>query len=157
MVLALGALVVHTHATLLSALFSAATDTGHAVLLIPLLAAALWMAAMAELARMPIDDPTTHLELTMIHEAMLLEYSGRTLAFIEFATALKLTVLLGLVGQVVQILEPPTNAIVAYLGSLGLLGLGGALIVVGESTMVKLGRGPDISNLVVCPRTREPP
>ncbi|MBI4756639.1 MAG: NADH-quinone oxidoreductase subunit H [Betaproteobacteria bacterium] len=51
---------------------------------------AFWMVAMAENARIPVDNPTTHLELTMIHEAMILEYSGRHLALIEWAVALKL-------------------------------------------------------------------
>jgi formate hydrogenlyase subunit 4 len=46
--------------------------------------------AIAENARIPIDNPATHLELTMVHEAMVLEYSGRHLAMIEAATALKL-------------------------------------------------------------------
>ena len=48
------------------------------------------MVSLAENARIPIDNPTTHLELTMIHEAMILEYSGRHLALIEWAAALKL-------------------------------------------------------------------
>lgn len=46
--------------------------------------------AVAENARIPVDNPATHLELTMVHEAMVLEYSGRHLAMIELATALKL-------------------------------------------------------------------
>jgi formate hydrogenlyase subunit 4 len=45
---------------------------------------------LAENARIPIDNPTTHLELTMIHEAMILEYSARHLALIEWAVAIKL-------------------------------------------------------------------
>lgn len=53
-------------------------------------AVAFWMVSTAENARIPIDNPTTHLELTMIHEAMILEYSGRHLALIEWAVALKL-------------------------------------------------------------------
>jgi len=48
------------------------------------------MVSLAENARVPVDNPTTHLELTMIHEAMILEYSGRHLALIEWAAALKL-------------------------------------------------------------------
>jgi len=51
---------------------------------------AFTMVALAENARIPVDNPTTHLELTMIHEAMILEYSGRHLALIEWAAALKL-------------------------------------------------------------------
>lgn len=53
-------------------------------------ALAFVMVAVAENARLPIDNPTTHLELTMIHEAMVLEYSARHLALIEWAAALKL-------------------------------------------------------------------
>jgi len=53
---------------------------------------AFTMVALAENARIPVDNPTTHLELTMIHEAMILEYSGRHLALIECAVALKLYV-----------------------------------------------------------------
>jgi len=55
-------------------------------------AVAFVMVLLAENARIPIDNPATHLELTMIHEALILEYSGRHLALIEWATAIKLTV-----------------------------------------------------------------
>jgi formate hydrogenlyase subunit 4 len=50
------------------------------------------MVLLAENARIPVDNPATHLELTMIHEAMILEYSARHLALIEWAVAIKLTV-----------------------------------------------------------------
>ena len=55
-----------------------------------LAAVALVMVALAENARVPVDNPATHLELTMIHEALVLEYSGRHLALLEWAAALKL-------------------------------------------------------------------
>lgn len=51
---------------------------------------AFTMVSLAENARVPVDNPATHLELTMIHEAMILEYSGRHLALLEWAAALKL-------------------------------------------------------------------
>jgi formate hydrogenlyase subunit 4 len=51
---------------------------------------------LAEAGRLPIDNPSTHLELTMMHEAMILEYSGPYLALLEWASALKLTLLLTL-------------------------------------------------------------
>jgi len=54
---------------------------------------ALVMVAIAENGRVPIDNPATHLELTMVHEAMVLEYSGRHLALIEAAAMLKLLAL----------------------------------------------------------------
>ena len=57
---------------------------------------ALAIVVVAEAGRLPVDNPSTHLELTMIHEAMVLEYAGRDLALVEFAPAMRLTVLLGL-------------------------------------------------------------
>jgi formate hydrogenlyase subunit 4 len=56
--------------------------------------AALFIVTLAETGRLPVDNPATHLELTMIHEAMILEYSGRYLALIEWAAGLKLLIFL---------------------------------------------------------------
>jgi formate hydrogenlyase subunit 4 len=54
------------------------------------------MVLLAETGRMPVDNPTTHLELTMIHEGMVLEYSGPSLALVEWASAIKLHAMLAL-------------------------------------------------------------
>ncbi len=62
--------------------------------------AALFIVALAETGRVPVDNPATHLELTMIHEAMVLEYSGRYLALIEWASGIKLLVFLTLIANV---------------------------------------------------------
>jgi formate hydrogenlyase subunit 4 len=56
----------------------------------------LAMVVLAETGRMPVDNPTTHLELTMIHEGMVLEYSGPSLALVEWASAIKLHTMLAL-------------------------------------------------------------
>jgi formate hydrogenlyase subunit 4 len=64
-----------------------------------LAAVALAVVIVAETGRLPVDNPATHLELTMIHEAMVLEYAGRDLALVEMAAALRLTVLLGLAAN----------------------------------------------------------
>jgi formate hydrogenlyase subunit 4 len=61
-----------------------------------LAAVALVVVTVAETGRLPVDNPATHLELTMIHEAMVLEYAGGDLALVELAAAIRLTVLLGL-------------------------------------------------------------
>jgi formate hydrogenlyase subunit 4 len=61
--------------------------------------AALFIVTLAETGRLPVDNPATHLELTMIHEAMLLEYSGRYLALIEWAAAVKLLIFFALLGN----------------------------------------------------------
>jgi formate hydrogenlyase subunit 4 len=61
-----------------------------------LAAVALAVAVIAEAGRLPVDNPSTHLELTMVHEAMVLEYAGPDLALIELGAAMRLTVFLGL-------------------------------------------------------------
>lgn len=59
--------------------------------------AALLMVAIAETGRIPIDNPATHLELTMVHEAMVLEYSGRHLALVELGAMMKMVLYLSLI------------------------------------------------------------
>jgi formate hydrogenlyase subunit 4 len=80
-----------THSTLLTHIVSAFSHQELAIY--PSLAfagIAFTMVSLAENARLPVDNPTTHLELTMIHEALILEYSGRHLALMEWAASLKL-------------------------------------------------------------------
>lgn len=72
----------------------AALSPGHALAFV-----ALFVVMLAENGRLPVDNPATHLELTMIHEAMILEYSGRYLALVEWAAALKLLVFFSLLGN----------------------------------------------------------
>ncbi|MFF4160394.1 respiratory chain complex I subunit 1 family protein [Streptomyces sp. NPDC001678] len=60
--------------------------------------AALALAVLAETGRLPVDNPTTHLELTMVHEAMILEYAGPDLALVELGAQMRLAVLLGLLA-----------------------------------------------------------
>src|SRR5205807_9604353 len=62
--------------------------------------AALFIVLIAETGRIPVDNPATHLELTMIHEAMILEYSGPYLALIEWSAAMKQMVLMTLLMNV---------------------------------------------------------
>jgi formate hydrogenlyase subunit 4 len=82
---------------------------------------ALIIVAIAENARIPVDNPATHLELTMVHEAMILEYSGRHLALIEAAAAVKLLLYLSLIACVFM----PWGTAVAGAGTLAaLVGLG---------------------------------
>lgn len=101
----------------------------------------LFLSCLVDLSRMPVDDPTTHLELTMIHEAMIIEYSGRGLAFTQIAYLLKQAVLLGLVGQCflhsLDILVPLPLVVVHCLSLLFLIGLAFAVVVV-ETFFVKL-------------------
>ena len=74
----------------------------HAVTVSSIVAAtALFLVTIAETSRIPVDNQETHLELTMVHEAMVLEYSGRSLALIEMASYVKQMVLFFLIAQIV--------------------------------------------------------
>jgi formate hydrogenlyase subunit 4 len=104
----------------------------------------LIMVAIAENARVPIDNPATHLELTMVHEAMILEYSGRHLAVIEAAASLKLLLYLSLI----LCLFAPWGVAIAGQGfgsyALALLiyvaklAMGGFLLAVFETAIAKM-------------------
>jgi formate hydrogenlyase subunit 4 len=104
----------------------------------------LVMVAIAENARIPVDNPATHLELTMVHEAMILEYSGRHLAVIEAAASLKLLLYLSIIGCVFA----PWGVAVAgqdlatYAVSLPVyvikLAAGGFLLAVFETAVAKM-------------------
>lgn len=104
---------------------------------------ALVVVAIAEAGRIPVDNPTTHLELTMIHEGMVLEYSGPSLALIEWAAALKLTLIIALLAG----LFVPWGMIIGFsilgLGIASLafllkLALAALAIAVLESSVAKL-------------------
>jgi formate hydrogenlyase subunit 4 len=105
---------------------------------------ALIIVAVAENARIPVDNPATHLELTMVHEAMVLEYSGRHLAMIELAAALKLLLYISLISCIFCPWGLASNGdgvvanvvgVVAYLAKLA---VGGFLLVVFETSIAKM-------------------
>ena len=105
---------------------------------------ALVMVAIAENARIPVDNPATHLELTMVHEAMVLEYSGRHLAVIEAAAAVKLLLYVSLIACLFAPwgLAPPGAGTWAYvLGAaawLGKLAVAGTLLALFETAIAKM-------------------
>ncbi len=100
--------------------------------------AAMFIVLLAETGRIPIDNPATHLELTMIHEAMLLEYSGRQLALMEWAASIKQLVLMTLLVNVFFPAGLATQPTTAALG-VSLLGYGGKLLLVsGAVVLVEL-------------------
>ena len=105
---------------------------------------ALTIVALAENARIPVDNPATHLELTMVHEAMVLEYSGRHLALIDLSSQLKLLLYVSLIACVFLPWGTATaDASVAalafgallYLGKLAVLGF---LLAVFETSIAKM-------------------
>ena len=105
---------------------------------------ALIMVAIAENARIPVDNPATHLELTMVHEAMVLEYSGRHLALIEATAALKLLLYVSLLACVFLPWGLAANdaGLRAYgigVGAwLSKLALGGLLLATFETAIAKM-------------------
>jgi len=105
---------------------------------------ALVMVAIAENGRIPVDNPATHLELTMVHEAMILEYSGRHLAVIELASYLKLLLYVSVIGCVFfpwGIAQSGQGA-AAYLGGVAVyavkLAAGGLALAVFETAIAKM-------------------
>ncbi len=105
--------------------------------------AALFIVLIAETGRIPVDNPATHLELTMIHEAMVLEYSGRYLALIEWGASIKQLVLMTLLANMFFPFGLSTSwtapalaaGLVVYLIKLLLLC---AMVVLVETTNAKL-------------------
>jgi formate hydrogenlyase subunit 4 len=104
----------------------------------------LVMVAIAENGRIPIDNPATHLELTMVHEAMVLEYSGRHLALIELSASLKLTLYVSLlaclfapwgIAATGAALPALAIGVGAYIGKLA---VGGFLLGLFETSIAKM-------------------
>jgi formate hydrogenlyase subunit 4 len=104
---------------------------------------ALFIVMLAETGRLPVDNPATHLELTMIHEAMVLEYSGHYLALVEWASAMKLFLFMTLLANLFLPWGMPTTAgpLTILLG-LVVLAVKLAVLTVGlavvETTVAKL-------------------
>lgn len=106
-------------------------------------ALALILVAIAETGRIPVDNPATHLELTMIHEAMILEYSGRHLALIEWAAHIRLMIYGVLLANVFApwgiaqtiAVQPLFQGLAVILLKLGLLGL---LLAFSETLLAKM-------------------
>lgn len=137
LVLGFAALGLGAHSTDLLTIYSVAASP----IVAGLVAMALALAALAELSRMPVDDPTTHLELTMVHEAMILENSGRNLALTELAVALRTCAFLGLTVQTALQVWPAHAGLPLFtryaVGLLALFALGAA-VAVAEGVLVKL-------------------
>jgi formate hydrogenlyase subunit 4 len=136
--LALGTLAAATgHASFADLL--AVAGHGPAQIAIRLLCAVTFLVVLqVEAARVPIDDPTTHLELTMIHEVMILDHSGPDLAALQYAAAIKLTVAAALVAGLVNPLRVADAPVLAVLVNLALTA--GVAVAVGfvESLVARL-------------------
>jgi formate hydrogenlyase subunit 4 len=92
--------------------------SGHYVFVVAPLVIALFILLQTEAARVPVDDPLTHLELTMIHEVMVLDHSGPELAAMQYSAALKMTLYAGLIAALLNPFDPLLVPIAALLFSL---------------------------------------
>ena len=143
--------------TQLSAIAQFMLTSGSLRVSLGLALAALVIVALAENARIPVDNPATHLELTMVHEAMVLEYSGRHLAVLEFAAALKLLLYISLIGCIFLPwgLAQPGDGLAFYVVGLaayvGKLAFGGFLLVLIETSIAKMRvfRVPDFLGIAL--------
>ncbi|PIW29236.1 MAG: formate hydrogenlyase [Rhodobacterales bacterium CG15_BIG_FIL_POST_REV_8_21_14_020_59_13] len=105
---------------------------------------ALIIVAVAENARIPVDNPGTHLEVTMVHEAMVLEYSGRHLAMIELAASLKLLLYMSLIGciflpwSIAPASAGPSAMLFGFASFFAKLVAGGVLLAVFEISTAKM-------------------
>jgi formate hydrogenlyase subunit 4 len=105
---------------------------------------ALVMVALAENGRIPIDNPATHLELTMVHEAMVLEYSGRHLALIELAAWLKLVLYVSLIACLfvpwgIELTDASALTLVVGVAAyIVKLAVGGCLLALFETLIAKM-------------------
>lgn len=145
LLVAIFALSVPAGSTNLGAIVTSALDDPARVFSpVSLLAAvALIVVIIAETGRLPVDNPSTHLELTMVHEAMVLEYAGPDLALVELASSMRLTVFLGLLANLFLPWGIATTgqpllvaaAVGAFVAKVALLG---ALLAAGEVFLAKL-------------------
>jgi formate hydrogenlyase subunit 4 len=105
--------------------------------------AAFAVVLLAEAGRLPVDNPSTHLELTMIHEAMVLEYAGPDLALVELGAAIRLTVLLGLMASLfvpwgIATTTAPLQVALGGLAFAAKVALGGIILATFEVFVAKI-------------------
>ncbi len=139
LLLALAALAVCAKSLSLSDIYGLlyAGEPAHVAPAAVMVAAALLMVLLAENARIPVDDPNTHLELTMIHEVMVLDHGGVDLGFIQYGASLKLWVFSALLVGVALPLRTGQPILDLLLGVGGVFAVA-VLVGVIESTMARL-------------------
>ena len=119
--LLIGTAGVATGLTSFADLIGALRETQHYAIIAAPLVVALLILLQAEAARVPVDDPLTHLELTMIHEVMILDHSGPELAAMQYAAAMKMALYAGLIAALLNPFDPFASPAAAVLASLALI------------------------------------
>ncbi len=157
LLMAVFTLAMTAHSTNLSSVVAYQLDAG--LVLRPSYLFALLglvLVAIAETGRIPVDNPATHLELTMIHEAMILEYSGRHLALMEGAAQLKLMIYGVLISNIffpwgIATEFTPAALLLGLVAITAKLALLGVLLAVAETVLAKmrLFRAPEFLNMAL--------
>ncbi len=98
----------------------------------------LFILLQAEAARVPVDDPLTHLELTMVHEVMILDHSGPELAAMQYAAGLKMTIYAGLIAALLNPFDATTAPLLAVLSAVLIMALVALAVGCVESLMARL-------------------
>ncbi|GAA4404540.1 NADH-quinone oxidoreductase subunit H [Quisquiliibacterium transsilvanicum] len=98
----------------------------------------LFVLLQAEAARVPVDDPLTHLELTMIHEVMVLDHSGPELAAMQYAAAVKMNLYAGLVAALLNPFDAHAQPLAAIAASIGLMAVVAVAVGCVESLVARL-------------------
>ncbi|HPU53346.1 MAG TPA: NADH-quinone oxidoreductase subunit H, partial [Burkholderiaceae bacterium] len=111
--LLIGAAAVATGQVSFAGLIGHLHQSGQFAWVAPPAVLALFILLQAEASRVPVDDPLTHLELTMIHEVMILDHSGPELAAMQYAAAVKMTVYAGLIEALLNPIDPPSHPLAA--------------------------------------------
>jgi formate hydrogenlyase subunit 4 len=100
--------------------------------------AVLFVLLQAEASRVPVDDPMTHLELTMVHEVMILDHSGPELAAMQYAGAMKMTVYAGLIAALLNPFDPLAQSALCVLASLAIMAAVAVAVGCVESLTARL-------------------
>ena len=119
--LLIGTAGVATGMTSFADLIGTLRETQHYAVIAAPLVVALLILLQAEAARVPVDDPLTHLELTMIHEVMILDHSGPELAAMQYAAAMKMALYAGLIAALLNPFDPFASPAAAVAVSLALI------------------------------------
>jgi formate hydrogenlyase subunit 4 len=125
---------LHSFADVIGGLYR----SGHYGFILAPLVISLFILLQTEAARVPVDDPLTHLELTMIHEVMVLDHSGPELAAMQYAAALKMTLYAGLIAALLNPFDPLLVPIAALMFSVAAMVVVAAVVGCVESLTARL-------------------
>ncbi len=136
--LLIGAAAVATGHGSFAGLIGHLHETGQFAWVAPPAVLALFILLQAEAARVPVDDPLTHLELTMIHEVMILDHSGPELAAMQYSAAIKMTLYAGLIAALLNPIDPLANPLGAIACAWAIIGAVAVAVGCVESLVARL-------------------